>query len=407
MQVLKLSESDKIQISIWGYFRRSFYIIVLTLYSFLYSCVDRYHLENEIKLEPKIVIDALITNKENSQCIVISLTTSPEFLRYTPLSGCFVKITDDKGNIFEFNEKSSKKGYYYGTIPQEYFLTNSTFLLEFETPEGEKYVSTTEKLYPCPEVGLVYSEIEYRPTREPNITEDGIQFYTDFMGSESVGNYFRIELTETWEYHSTFPITSYIDTNNVFHDLPIDYSRYTCYNTKKIDEIFLIKTNDLKLNQYDRFPLQFVNDHSQRLMYRYSLLVEQFSLSESAYKYWSFLKENYDNDGMFGIQPLNALSNIKNINKPNEEILGYFSVSQVKSKRFFVNAILDFFYSEVVPCSVTVPVGFLPPKRPLYFASEFDPKTQRNKSGYANSECFDCTLKGGTTIIPDFWKNTK
>lgn len=380
--------------------------LIIILPFVLASCIERYYPDVSGEgFVPKLAVDGIICNDTEFQEIVISQSNSsgdPEFL---PLFGCNVQVEDNKGNIFVFSESTEKKGHYLGKISENYFVTGINFRLKLTTPEGKQYSSKFEVLLPCPAVDLVYYEKQTKPTTDLNVVEDGLQFYIDFVGEENTGKYFRWKLEETYEYHSTWPIRRYLDTQGYVTLIKADYSKFVCYKTEEIPDIFTLSTVGLSQNNYKHYPLHFVNDYTQRLMFKYSLLVKQYSLTEQAYLYWENLrKNNKEAVDLFGRQPAQVKGNIVNVNDSSEIVLGYFGVSSVTSKRIIVPGVTDFNYNKVSFCRVTKPDGMsmLPDERPLYWAQGVD-ENGEEFWGYADTQCFICTLLGGTTVKPPYW----
>ncbi len=373
--------------------------------SLCYSCIERYYPENYITNENKIVVDALISDMNENQKIKLSRSNLPNLEEFLPLSNCQVSVLDENGKEFIFKENLEFPGTYEGIIEKEYFNEGTKLKLLFMTDNGKKYTSDFEELNPCPPVDSIYHKLEYQPTEDPSVTNAGYQFYIDFKAPSNYGRYYRLQVDETWEYHSTWPIKDYLNENGAYIRNPtLDYSLFICYRTASIDKIFILNTSELEENQYTKYSLHFVSDNSQRLLYKYSLLVKLYSLSESAYKFWESLeKNNQESGGVFDSQPIKPKGNIKNINNSNEEVLGYFGLSSMQTKRIIVSDVKDLSFNNVPYCVATKIDGRLPGERPLYFVKAYDPVTGTTVDGYAGADCFDCTLKGGTTEKPDYW----
>ena len=94
-------------------------------------------------------------------------------------------------------------------------------------------------------------------------------------------------------------------------------------------------------------------------MYGYSLLINQFALSEAAFSYWDQLRINSVNQGgLYEKQPLSIKGNLHNNTNPDQEVLGFFSASSVKSKRIFVKAVKNFEFDFSTYCAPD-PLGFV------------------------------------------------
>lgn len=372
----------------------------------LNSCIERIYLTGEGNtFVPELVINGTITTDKQMQEIVISMTSSPEDPKIAPLSGCSVQVQDGKNNSYPFRE-SGKPGHYSGIINSGGLVPGSQFSLKVLTPDGKQYSSSVEKLLPCPEINSVYYQLKTKPTPNPDESESGIQFYLDFEGNDTFSNFYLWKLAETYEYHSTWPVIRYMDRTGTVTLRKADYSNFVCYKTDSIRDIFTLSTNGLNQNSYKKYPLHFVNDKTQRLMYGYSLLVSQYSLTEDAYNFWNNLKKNNkESVDIFGKQPAIVKGNMFNVNDSTEQVLGYFGVSSVSSRRIFVPAVTELAFNDVPYCKVTPPADGvpLPEERPLYWA----PGVGDNGEvywGFADTECFICTLLGGSTEKPSYWE---
>jgi hypothetical protein len=189
-----------------------------------------------------------------------------------------------------------------------------------------------------------------------------------------------------------------------------DYTYYACYRTLPINQIFSATTSNLDQNVYLKYPLHFVNNRTQRLFYRYSLLVKQYSLTEQSFNYWEKLKGNNQNSGgLYDSQPQKVMGNVVCITNPNEEVLGYFGVSSVSSHRIFVtrnDLHQKLIYDQNLDCVQWQPTrwDFVTNSSeetwPVYLAP---PPEDKVGLWYAPKWCIDCRLEGGTLEIPEFW----
>ena len=371
------------------------------------SCIDRYYPEEYIESTSKLVVDGIITDESEMQKIVLSKTSSLEKQEFIPYSYCIVQVSDDKGNSFFFEEQADEPGNYYGQIEEQFLTVGSKFRLEVVTPENKRYLSSYEELLPSPDIDTVYYEIISMPTSDPEVFIDGAQFYLDFFATDEFGKNYLFRLEETYEYHSTWPIRSYFDETG-FVSSPADYSKFICYKTDLIPTIFLLTTSNLVENTYIKYELNFVNDHTQQLLHHYTLYIKQYALSESAYNFWKILKENnQDIESLYAKQPQIIIGNIKNADNSGEPALGYFGVSSVVTHRLTIKKSEGLSFNEVPYCTPIWPETGFPPTKPLYLVGMKNPKDPEGPSGwgYADAECFDCTLLGGTVVKPPFFED--
>lgn len=364
----------------------------------LSSCVHRYFLEDHTETQSLLVFDALITDDKTVQEITVSRTTSPEKPEFVPANDVEVVVIDEEGNPFRFSP-SRVPGHYSGTIPFEFFHKGAAFKISAMAPEGI-VESAYEPYLPSPPVDTIYYEITSRPTNNMDEEELGIQFYLDFYAPDDYGSFYRFDVIETYEYHSQFEIDAYY--NYGYHFTPNDSSLYFCYKTWAIDKIFTLSTKGFSKNAYIKYHLHFINNRTQRLKHQYSLLLKQYSLTESAYYYWERLKQNNQESGsMFAKQPAQVVGNLYYTSNSDDKILGYFGVSSIQKKRIIITGGvegLNFDMSfQCFPTPVEMPLGRTNPNSwPIYLVD-------RKGLSIAPKWCFDCTLHGGVLQKPDFF----
>ncbi len=383
------------------------YIYFVLLPVSLFGCIDRYYLEDEIDSETKLVIDCTITDEDEDQYIKVSLSTSTEDSDYNPYSDCEIEVIDSLGNSFSFTESDSIDGKYEGTIDLQYLYPGASFQLSLITPDSKVYKSNFETMLATPPVDSLYYELATQESSYVDYTLNGVQFYLDFKTTKDYPTKYMYWIIETWEYHSTWPIYAYLSDSG-FVAIPKDYTYYTCYKSLTIDDIYLINTSNFSENIYYQFELPFISDETQRLLYNYSLLVKQVSLSDNAYTYWKTLKSNnQDETGLYAKQPSTVKGNVYNVNDSEEHVLGYFGVSSVSKKRITLTTVEELSFDEVSYCEPQLPTaGYPAVPRPLYLVRMQDPENPDGNLvwGYVDTECVICTELGGVLEKPDFFE---
>ena len=180
-----------------------------------------------------------------------------------------------------------------------------------------------------------------------------------------------------------------------------------CYITHRIPVSHSLSTKDLNFGSYNQ-AFDFVpNDwNEQKLLFKYSLRVRQYSLSQDGFHYWSELGATLQGQGtLFDKQPALLQSNICNIADPDEKVLGFFTMSSVREIRGFAEDIpgLDHTPNPYYCLPVDKGPGS---SRPTYFPSYFARATYDGVTVYAevNKHCVDCREYDGSTVVkPDFW----
>jgi len=184
------------------------------------------------------------------------------------------------------------------------------------------YQSSPVRLEPVPPIDSVYYEKRVLSQIAPDSpTAEGCQVYLSTHDPENSCRYFRWEYTETWEIQ-----------------IPYNVPNNRCWVTENSHKINIISTLPLAESVVERYPINFITNSTDRLKIKYSIVVDQYSINEAEYEYWFKLQNIVEKVGsLYDIVPASFPNNITCVEKPDEHVLGYFSVSAVKSKRIFIN----------------------------------------------------------------------
>ena len=369
------------------------------------SCIEPF--EPVIKETREVlVINGKITDQPGIHVVEISRSTPYNEPFYQPVGGCVVTVTDENGDMILFMER--ELGKYSADIPGSFLAVGKAYSLQVYTPDQKEYWSDYDTLLACPPIDTIYYEVETRETSDPNFTLGGIQFYIDMTGKPTDSRYFMWQMEETWEYWAAL-FGQYIWWGGPvikFHSNEL----YKCWKTYPIGEIFTETTRNLSKNALTRNSLNFVSNETDRLKVIYSLLVKQQSLTRRSYVYWEKMKaQSSETGGLYEIQPSSAIGNIYNISDPDEVVLGIFYATQQRTKRIMVNNVRgenDPFEFKIpyLTCEWENAIGTFQSGGdfPYYLKSA-------NLTGYgppymtADQICFDCRIRGGINVKPDYW----
>jgi hypothetical protein len=372
----------------------------------LYGCIEQYYPGEEELKTGTLVIIANLAGKPGNQSIQISRSSTISYPTYDPVMDCYVEVIREDGETAVFSEWNP--GYYHGDIGAEFLENESYYKLLVITAGGNQYESGYEQLHPPVEIDSIYWEREDKQTADADLVLDGVQFYLDFEIDTSACTHMRWELEETYQIHNP-EYTSYVfGKDRRFMEVPDSSSWRTCWITLGIPQFF---TLDLKLmdpGSFREMPLNYVSSETRRLHIRYSLMVRQFSISESAFFYWDELRKNLQTrGGLFDKQPALTPGNICNVEDEKEVILGYFSISGVSEKRVFVDRIPEMnlkpdpeycYPGDYPPGLFYFPSSYLP----VYLSRVFIEGLEYR--GEVNKYCVDCrAYKGSSHRKPDYW----
>jgi hypothetical protein len=382
-------------------------LLSLSMLLLLSGCIERYYPDEEEVQPGTLVISAHLTDKPGTQTIYLSRSTILAYPRFDPVSGCHAEVERGDGASVDFLEE--KPGQYSGYLDSMFLKTGAAYRLHIIAPSGDRYESEYENLYPATGIEQVYYRREDLPTVNPEYTQKGIRFYIDFEMNKDSARYLRWQLLETYEMHNPDYIdTQVYDTDRRMKEIPDTSLWMTCWITQEVPEIYTLDLGVVEGSLYRQLPLHFVSGETQRLYYRYSLLVRQFSLSEEAFRYWDELGKNLQSKGnLFDTQPAITPSNICNVEDENERIIGYFSISGITEKRIMVEDVPDL---PLVPdpnfCAPGgLPFSFARLSRAFlpYYMGSLNVNGSEAMGGIPK-KCIDCReYEGSSHIRPDYW----
>lgn len=367
-----------------------------------YSCIDEYWPEIS-DYQNLLVVDGMITSGPGPFKVDLSLSTDVNNSEYIPYRGCDVKILDDDGGIIDLQENG--EGSYSSAGNGEKGVVGRSYKLVITTPSGKHYESEFDELVAPTTIDSIYPVLETKMEEGYDYDLTGYQFYLDSRDATEESTYYYWKLEHTYEYNSDFYI-HFIYNGSVESFYPTD-SLYSCWMTEKVHEIFVFGTTGLSSPTLEKYPLNYVSTETRALSVRYSLLVNQYTIGEVAYRFWqSVAEQNSGESSLYTQQLYQIRGNVKNISNTNEPVLGYFTVAGKDSKRIFTNPpqeVIDFNYPVCVlgdgDYDAYKYIRWTPKSSwPLYVV--------RDSDGYRalpQQICTDCRKRGGTIQKPEFW----
>jgi hypothetical protein len=345
----------------------------------------------------------MVSSLEGWQYVYVSKSSSVDLAEFLPVNGCQIVIIDDQGNTFNLNQ--SDAGVYLIWMNSADLVAGRSYKIRVQTPDGQVLESAFDKMPNGPDdIGDIYTVVENTPTNDPDYNIYGAQFYLDFSAAEDDSRYYRWKLTETWEYHTQYPIEFYYD-GTVHQVSPPDTSQKYCWKTQLVEDVFTLSTVHLTENALNGIPLNFIYSSSNRLEVLYSLLIEQSALSEDAFNFWDKLRVNSLQDGgLYTTQPLAIKGNIENLSNPENEVLGFFQASSLTTKRIFVEPLPDLELDIFPSCQINLlQYGGLLEISPYEYPAYLFSSNGQWSLATMTKECVLCSAQGGSNVKPDFW----
>ncbi len=376
----------------------------------LAGCVTSYT-PGKIEDEQALVVEGLITDQPGVYTVEIALST-PLWSNgiKMAMTGCTVWITDDNGGRFDLTE-GVKFGTYLtdpATFRGEAGRVYTLHIIANNGLGNLYYESYPTKMIAVPPVDSIYYEKRTFNQAGFGIVE-GCQIFLNTHDPAGECRFYRWEYNETWEF-----------------SLPGDYMvlNKTCWRSENSSRILIKSSSSLENEKISRFPLLAISNPVDRLSVRYSLLVNQFSLNEDEFYYWEKIKNmTEETGGLYDVIPASISSNVYCPDDITRKVLGYFSVSAVKSKRIFIkdnflennmmyyNCIADTVHKSG---NYWVKFNYLSHRNDTisgegisyWVLIDFPGSVPPSRMITWNKDCADCTTRG-TNNKPDFWNDDK
>jgi hypothetical protein len=366
-------------------------IIILILSAAAASCISQFTPEI-VSQDDYLTVNGLITDENRRYSIILGISHPlDETSADKPAVKARVSVSDDLGNTYNFTEKSPGKYISDSTVFTG--QAGRSYILFVEYNE-KQYSSSLSALQPVPPIDSLGYELSDREINSSGKMEKVTRVTLSTLDPAGRCHYFRWAFEETWEIH-----------------LPFNYlprEKRICWVSELSHNILIANTEALAEDRVTDLVLTTYNNSTDRGMYKYTMLVKQYSLSREEYEFWDKIRTMSQNTGgLYDVTPVSVTGNIQCITDPSEVVLGFFSVSGVSYKRIFIDdkLITPDHYTE--KC-VTDRVGrnpSLPGLGTIYFIlNEFEDPDTGSKMWEITTiiGCTDCANMG-SNVKPDFW----
>jgi hypothetical protein len=281
------------------------------------SCVSPYY-PNITKYENILVVDGMITNLTGPYNIKLSRTFKYDGHVGDFITGANIKIIDNTG--VEIILKEIKTGEYSTVDTLFHGIPGRGYKLQIKI-DNDIFESNFEVIKPPIPIDKLNWEYKAQDGDGPN----RIQLSLDTHDPTNNTRYYGWEYIETWKFQ--VPI-----------DVSLKPSWKTCYQNNLSTFINLGSSIERNNDIIEKQNLTEINESSNKLYIRYSILAKQYSFSEQTFKFIADLKNLNQNQGtLFDVTPYSIKSNISCVNNKNIPVVGYFIVAGATEKRIFID----------------------------------------------------------------------
>jgi hypothetical protein len=306
-----------------------------------------------------------------------------------------VQIQDAIGVVINLNEQAAGR---YVSPPLS-LNTGQSYRLKILTSDGKEYLSDLVPVKITPPIDSITWK-----------QDNDVTIYANTHDPSNNTRYYRWDFTETWQYNAVYETDLGVSNGLIFYTDSTNQT-YNCWKTAEARDISLASSIKLSQDVIDHAPVTTIQQTSEKIAVRYSILVRQYALTPEAYQYWEILQKNTQRLGtFFDAQPSQLKRNIHCTSNPNEPVIGYASASTIPEKRIFIKRTEVTGWTGGVPqtdCFVIFtaqdPVNYL-----IYHYSDtaYGPYYFTSGGGIALSKknCLDCRrIGGGSNQKPSFW----
>lgn len=380
------------------------------------SCIEEIPIVT-IDFNDVLVVETTLTDEFKNQKIALSRSFRFEESEPIKENNATIKVIDDDANEYNFFENES--GIY---LSQQAFAIEKgkKYTLSIKTQDGIEYTSSQEEL---PEKANIEDLIFERGFNENN--EEGISIFLSSFDPSNNSKYYRFDYEETYKIIApSWVPTDLINLGNsespIFEFIDRPRSQQICYNTVKSNTIIQANTNDFIEDRLEKFRVHFLNRNNYIISHRYSILINMYVQNREAYTFYETLNNLSEGENILSqTQPGTLIGNVFSTNS-NGQVVGYFEVASVDSKRIYFNY-SDLFPDQLLPpyftnCNALIAPNEFPtapggnsPLADVLVANthrffEMNPNPVEGAGPYdlVLRPCGDCTAIGESEI-PDFW----
>lgn len=310
------------------------------------SCVERIIFSIPDEDAKTLVVDGLITNQPGPYTVKISKTIKVDDSKPLGIPATVKKITlfDNLGQSEVLKEKEA--GTYQtdpngiqGVIGNEYYI-------RIETLDGNTFESVPEKIYPVGDIDSLYYQFEsIQPVDAP--TEYGYRVFVDAHNVPGDNDFIRwrfsgVFIANTEPKYKICPVNP--PDGCIYCPLPCSGSDVgsqactccRCWVTQYEDKPTVNDRQITAQGEYTAIEVGYVPVNYYSFQEKYRVQVEQMSLSENAYNYWSSLRNQKDAiNSLF--QPISGQIKTNIIEKSQAAgIQGIFYATAISKKQIYL-----------------------------------------------------------------------
>lgn len=325
--------------------------ILFLLLSFLHGCIDP--IELEISEDKRIlVVEGFISTGPGPHRIKLSKSAKfgnilTGFIKDEV--GADVWIRNNEGHVTFLKEDSP--GLYLTGEDWRPEL-NKSYTLNIITNNGTHYTSISETVVPVAPIDSLILQYKKIPTVDPATSITGVEVFARFRDPPDSKNFY------TWRNNGTFLIETRPELHTVRNisnpGMPIPAPKDCCAVcwVNELNPDFSVKILDDQNSNgtVNTVLAAFLPDNGIRFRTRCMVVIHQLSMSRKAYAFFDLLNKQLSIKGdIFDPPPATIRGNMINLDHREDNVIGYFYVSNVSIDTVFISLTLLGYYQEANP----------------------------------------------------------
>jgi hypothetical protein len=286
------------------------------------ACVEPYDLAIGKSSEKIIFVNAILTDQGDDQIITIAESVPLSGIVYSEeIQGLKVEIFVNNAEKIELINQ--KNGNYL--VPKTLkFEMGKTYKLLFERPDGRKYESTSQTFKAAPKIEKMYAIFTFDNIKKLDRKVPGHKIYIDYTDPSAEKNNYYWTWT-LWERQyvcltsGNFDYYCSGDCWEIIQNLEVNIANDNFSNGKQVKGKLIAE-------------IPYYQDRGALLE------IKQQVVSDEAFRYLQIYQGQTQSTGtLVDSPPAKLVGNIRNINNPNEDIAGFFTIAGTSSVKYWLN----------------------------------------------------------------------
>ena len=366
-------------------------LLFLLLTAIGIGCKDKFDFELKDTDVSLLVVDGFL-NAQDTTKITLSRTVKVNSITtFKPELNAIVSVEGKTGGNYQLSS-AGNGNYIYNQLP---LIQGNEYRLRIRTSDNREYLSEYVPVKPCPPIDT----IGWKRTNE------GLELFVNTHDNTNSSRYYKWTYEETWEIRSFYYAEyEWVGGSTI---VPTLNPKYQCWKYEKSSNIILGTSAQLQADVINEAPIHFIPSLSEKIGYRYSILVKQQTLTKEAYEYLKLMKQNTESIGsIFDPQPSELKGNIRCLTNPAEGVIGYLTAGETAQKRIFIQSHeVNWFHPMGCPSiSVKNHPDSIKNHVPVYLPYQAHMPTGVIEYYFmSEARCVDCTVRGGNLNRPSYW----